>query len=826
MKPVSFQSIPPSINVGHPSLVLEQVLTTSNVMRCEKCGFATTDSAVFKKHRLEHMGMRFYCFYCNNVSFSEAELNAHLKQHTTKYPFACPHCGQGYMRRLCLVKHIERLHSRNTIQGAAQPGTTKSSHVSVSSALTSVPTADPSPLPPTVRVTVPKPSVPVIRLSSDEHRGKTLDKTISHATNGKLELLPPFNGLIQQNRALTVSLPEEVNIPAGCSVELVEVRTVNGTKELKLRLVSQQESDSVIKNTRTTVSENTPLGRPLPSMLNHPNTAKSVSLGTCIVNRKPYEIKNINADVPAVVPVSINKNLPSQANKEKSGLKRPSEEIIDLEGNSGIPNKISRSISNSIREGANGIKFVQREPITQNAAVSTLTSSRAPNRLPSNLHPENMGACVSQRTADQRSNSMPQQSRNSPQQRTVELKSVPREALMAAKLESRVHLNNNNNNSPLNMKKEAVDLSQQKSKTPSPGLSVSSVSAIQQTPAMNSVCKEKPAGLSLPSSRAKNGPLLVKTSVLSNDTPSKISAWTQDVRLKAKDGKKDVTEPESFPVISSVFSLSQQPQDVQSSIQPLVMAALRGIAVNKSSGSTSPDENKTTNSKDAVRELLTLRHCAQVSTKKEPSALDTPTAQTSEPIKAEEPDKGIQAQPPLNLHVKEEKDGSNPTKNKRTQTLNMKPLKVEKSVSNTALHVDASKPEESSTPTLKHQHQVSSKFLTVSLKRVQVGVWKKNKKGLKLRISKCKTQGPVGSPLDCAVFYPMPLKKDQPVKRPGPNQPVVVLNHPKPRGSAPAARTDSLSETGADKCRILKMRLSKVVGQKYEVMGCTVGVLS
>ncbi|KAK5896768.1 hypothetical protein CesoFtcFv8_009896 [Champsocephalus esox] len=73
----------------------------------------------------------------------------------------------------------------------------------------------------------------------------------------------------------------------------------------------------------------------------------------------------------------------------------------------------------------------------------------------------------------------------------------------------------------------------------------------------------------------------------------------------------------------------------------------------------------------------------------------------------------------------------------------------------------------------------------------------------------------------------MPLKGDQLVKRPGPNQPVVVLNHPKPRTNRQGARTDRLetgASEGAPKCNILKMRLSKVMGQKYEVMGCTVGV--
>lgn len=818
MKPVSFQSMPPSVNGGHPSLALDPILTSAKVMYCEKCGFATTDLAVFKKHRIEHMEMKFFCFYCNNVSFSEAELNVHLKQHTSKYPFACPHCGQGYMRKLCLVKHIERLHSKSISQAAAQPGTTKIPHVSVSSSLQSVPTADSTPLPPVVRVTVPKPSAPAVRLARDEQRGKTLDSNVAHVANGKAELLPPCNGLIQQSRALTVSLPEEVNIPAGCLVELVEVRTVNGTKELKLRLVSQQESESVIKDTRTVVSENTLLGRRLPSTFSHPNAANSASFGTCTVNRKSYDVKNVNAQLPPVAAANVNKNLPCQVSKEKNALKRSSEEIIDLECNSAVPNKVPNSIFNSAREGSNGIKFIQREPVGQNAAAPTVTTTRAPNRMPVNLHPENRGACVSQRAADQRSNLMPLQSRNPLPQKTVELKSVPREALMAAKLEPRVHLSHNNTT---NMKKEAVGLSQQSSKSVSPSLSVSSSSAVQLPPALNLVCKDKFAGLPLPSPRTKNEPPLMKTPALSNGTYSKISARTQDVRLKAKD-----KEPETFPVISSVFSLSQQSKDVQGAIQPL-MAALHGIAMNKSSGNAAKDHSNITNSTALVREQQTLKGSgAQVSTKNGFLTHNTLTPQRSEPIKLEEPDKGIQPPPVLShVHIKEENKSTKPMEDKKVQIPDSKPLQEEECFSKTAEHVDAPTAE-SVHPIQKSEHDISSRFLTVSLKRVQVGVWKKSRKGLKLKISKCKTQGPIGSLRDCAVLHLMPLKEDQLVKRPRPNQPVVVLNHPRPHASVQAARVDTLSDRGAPKCQILKMRLSKVMGQKYEVMGCTVGVFS
>ncbi|KAM7000521.1 uncharacterized protein znf518b [Tautogolabrus adspersus] len=822
MKPASYQSMPPSVKVGHSSLAL----TTSNVMCCDKCGFATTDPAVFKKHRIEHMGMRFYCFYCNNVSFSEAELTAHVKLHTTKYQFQCPHCGQGYMRRLCLVKHIERLHSKSISQGAAKPGTTKNPHIPVSSALPGVPTAVTSSLRPAVRVTVPKPSAPAVR--PDEQRWKTLDHKTSNVINSKTEILPPLNGLIQQSRALTVPLPEEVNIPAGCLVELVEVRTVNGTKELKLRLVSQQENESVIKDTRTTVSANTAPGKPLSSSFNPPNTGKCVSLGKCSVNRKPYDMKDVNVEPPAVASVNVYNNLQNHVSKEKNGLKRGSEEIIDLEGNTATPKKVSKSTFSFVREGNSGIKVTQREPVKQSAAPPTLTSTWTPNTLPSNLQTENTGANVSQRAADQRMSSVHQQSKSCQQQGTRDLKSGPRDVLSGFKLEPGVRLNNITASI---MKKEAGGSNQQDSKSSSPSLCASSVSALKRRPPMITVCTGKGTNLSFSGLKAKNGPSLVKTPVLSNGKHPKLSAWTQEARLNDKNREREVPEAESFPVISSVFSLSQQPEDVQGSIQPLVMAALRGIAINNSSGTITRDNNKITNDTDLVKELPTLGCSVQVP--KRNGSLTCDPSQTMEFVKEEELDKGIHPPPAFNhIHVKEEEnDAKPPDNNKESQTPDVKTPTDQKSVSNVETrHVEASTSAEPPQPVERREHDVYSKFLTVSLERVQVGMWKKNRKGLKLRLSKCKTQGPMGSLTDCTVIYPMPLKEDQPVKRPGPNQPVVVLNHPRPRASVLAARADTISNTGASKvapkCQILKMRLSKVMGQKYEVMGCTVGVFS
>nr|XP_020476286.1 mucin-16-like [Monopterus albus] len=829
MKPVSYQSMPSSLNSGHPNLASDCVLNTSNVMYCEKGGFGSANTAVFNKSMVEHIGTKFHCFYCSSVSFSEAELSAHLKQHTAKHPFKCPHCGQGYMRRLCLIKHIDRLHSESISQGPAKSGMSKIPHVTVSSALPSVPTSDPSPLRPAVRVTVPTPNAPAIRLGKDDQRGKTLDTNISNATNGNAEIKSHLNGLIQHNRALTVSLPEEVTIPAGCLVELVEVKTVNGTKELKLRLVSQQENESMIKDTRTTMSQNTALGKPLSSTLNSPNTVKSASMGMCTVNRKLCETKTVNMEGPAVVPGTGFKNLPNQVNKEKAGLKRTSQEIINLESNTVIPNKIPKCILNPVREGNCGIRVAQREPIKVNLAPPAVISTRVANRPTTTLHPGNMGTSVSQRAVDERKNLIPELSKSIPPRRASDTKSTPQDVSVAVKLEPReLHLRNS---TASKMIKEAVCLNQQSLKSASPSLSIPSAADAQVRPPATVVCKDNVANPSFPICRTLSEPSSVKTPVLSNCTNSKMTSWTQEVQSSERAGEGDMPEPESFPVISSVFSLSQQPEEVQGSIQPLVMA-LRGIVMDKSnsSGSTTQDHTKITNGTEQIKEATASRYWAQVTTKSGSFIRDLLlTEQTSDVIKVEENDKGIQHPSALtrnHVSVKEEK--KNTTTKDNNKCSHTPASKYSSDVESVSENVDASVTADPLQPMEKDEHDVSSKFLTVCLKRVQVGVWKKSKKGIKLKISKYKTQVPMGSVTDCAVIYPMPLKVDQLVKRPGPNQPVVVLNHPKPRAPIQGARADSVANTGSTevvpKCQILKMRLSKVMGQKYEVMGCTVRV--
>lgn len=786
MKPASYQGMPPPLNGGYPPL--EHVLSLPNVMHCEKCGFASTDIVAFRKHMNDHAGTRFYCFYCNNVSFSEAELNAHLKQHTEKYPFQCPHCGQGYMRWLCLLKHIDRLHSNGINYGHNKPSTAKVSQVPVSSASSSAPAADLSSLRPVVRVKVPASSTPAFILGKDKQGVKTLDTSMLHTTNGNADLLSPLNGLRKQNRALTVSLPEEVSIPAGCSVELVEVKTVNGTKELKLRLISQQENESVIKGTRTTASQNVSPEKQMSPTLNHPNILKSTSLGKSSIGRKSYETMPANIEHPAVFTVNKTSN---QMGINKIGFKRNNQEVINLECKTVTPNKVPKSL-NPVREGNSGIKVAQREPMNHKVSVCppSISLTRTINRLPSTLSPQHMTPCVSQRPVDERKNPTAEISKAIPSM-TAGSNCIARDMSPRAVKQEPTESHGKNDLAPPNLVLSVT------SKPPT---------IIHGAPIAN---------LSFSVPKTINEPTSFKSPVLLNGANSKMSDWNKAIRSEEKAAESHAQEPENFPVISSVFSLSQQTEDVKGSIQPLVMA-LRGIVMDK--GNSCVTSSPATNNAEQVKGIP-APGCPNKLLSEE---------QFKESVKVDETNKGLENTSGLTytVSVKEEKDNVKMMEENKCDHSDSKVLKEEESVSK----IDVCKTTDACLPGAKSDKGVPSKFLTVCLKRVQLGVWKQNKSGLKLRISKCKSRMSLSALTDCTVLHPMPLKVDQLVKRPGPNQPVVVLNHPKPRSSPRGARAAALAEKGVTemvpKCQILKMRLSKVMGQKYEVMGCTVGDVS
>lgn len=802
MKPVGYQWMPSVVNGGR--LPFNGVLAIPDVMHCEKPAYNPLVAGELKNHLDKPMGTSF----CHNrVSLRGAELNAHEKQAVRKYPFRCPFCGQGYMRRLCLVKHIDRLHDNGGRSGNAKPGLmAKAPHVPISSAFPTSSTADPSPLRPVVRVTVPT-SSSSHQLCKDDHKGKPLDANASHVADSNAALLPPLNGHIHQNRALTVSLPNEVSIPAGCLVELVEVKTVNGMKELKLRLIAKEENESVIKDTRTTVSYNTTQEKQSSLALPSGNVAKSLSFGTRAMNRTLNQA--ITQSVEGPPPAPPVRHQPSHINNNV-GLKRSGPGMLNLDCPNAPPSKIPRSLSPLQRN--TGISVSQRDPANHGTPTSSVGPTGVVNRSTDSQPRQNLESCVSQSAVAERRKSLQEQARTLLPRRLSEVKSIPRD--MPIRLGSHdSHLKGNS--------------------TP---LSVRPPAPVQRRTSPVLVRGDNTIGQSFLLPRVLNGPLSFQTSVLSNCTKPKKLTQKRDVKSHERQREQIATDIKSFPVISSVFSLSQQqPGDVQGPIEPLVMA-LRGIVMDKceSPGSTTEERISSSDGGGQGKDKPLPENSAEIDSKPETTQLGLlPMDRACESVKIEDSHKATQYDcPPDNSWVKTEKDDPGAAGQiKRAPTPEVNPLKDAQCVSSTTSLVVSSATAE---PTLKvelngiNNINISSKILTVSLKRVQVGMWKKCKKGQAPQAFKPKRQVSIDSLTKSTALHLMPLSMDQVVKLPGPSQPVVVLNHPKPRSSAHGAGADASAHTGtsekAPRCQILKMRLSKVMGQKYEVKGCTVGV--
>ncbi|XP_062405143.1 uncharacterized protein LOC134095550 [Sardina pilchardus] len=101
-------------------------------------------------------------------------------------------------------------------------------------------------------------------------QGKCLPHIISKpevVSPVQVELLEPLNQPIHHDRTLTVSYPEEISIPPGSLVELVEVKTVNGTQELQFRIVPQQSVGRSDKN-----ASNAAVAAPIPAPPAAPST--------------------------------------------------------------------------------------------------------------------------------------------------------------------------------------------------------------------------------------------------------------------------------------------------------------------------------------------------------------------------------------------------------------------------------------------------------------------------------------------------------------------------------------------------------------------------
>ncbi|XP_056094782.1 uncharacterized protein LOC130073410 [Rhinichthys klamathensis goyatoka] len=84
---------------------------------CAKCRFSTKDTDLFERHVSHHKEVTFSCALCSYVSYSKTESQKHVVSHTGSFPYRCSFCSYGAVRRDYMVKHILRIHKRDAEEG-------------------------------------------------------------------------------------------------------------------------------------------------------------------------------------------------------------------------------------------------------------------------------------------------------------------------------------------------------------------------------------------------------------------------------------------------------------------------------------------------------------------------------------------------------------------------------------------------------------------------------------------------------------------------------------------------------------------------------------
>lgn len=236
---------------------------------CDKCRFSTKDPLQYKKHTLQHEEIRFICSHCSCVSYTKGEFQRHLVKHTGIFPYQCEYCDYGAIRNDYIVKHRRRVHER---AGGKRPPKTAArlepKRAGAARQSAELPRArDPGPAP------HGRLSDQLSRFSLHSDRERTHTLTLSPEAKGpqrdvvcvpdkatllapseasalenksvEVEVLSPAKEPVQPGMPLTVVAPAELVVPAHCLAQLIDVKVVNGTQQLVLKLFPLEDNGCV-----------------------------------------------------------------------------------------------------------------------------------------------------------------------------------------------------------------------------------------------------------------------------------------------------------------------------------------------------------------------------------------------------------------------------------------------------------------------------------------------------------------------------------------------------------------------------------------------------
>ncbi|NWH77028.1 Z518B protein, partial [Piaya cayana] len=230
---------------------------------CDKCRFSTKDPLQYKKHVSQHEEIKFICSHCNHVSYTKGELQRHLVKHTGTFPYHCEYCEYGAVRHDYIVKHTRRVHKAPTkrLSNAIVNHKQKKPCLSSRSALSEKQKYDKIPFQnelsnssSNIVCKIPEEVAKLVCLSHDVecnvNAASVPDKTvllesseISVCENQsvEVEVYSPKMESLQPGMPLTVIAPSEFVVPSNCLAQIVEIKIANGTQQLVLKLIPIKE---------------------------------------------------------------------------------------------------------------------------------------------------------------------------------------------------------------------------------------------------------------------------------------------------------------------------------------------------------------------------------------------------------------------------------------------------------------------------------------------------------------------------------------------------------------------------------------------------------
>uniref|UniRef100_A0A8C7E9I1 Zinc finger protein 518B n=1 Tax=Nothoprocta perdicaria TaxID=30464 RepID=A0A8C7E9I1_NOTPE len=251
---------------------------------CDKCRFSTKDPLQYKKHVSQHDEIKFLCSHCSYVSYTKGEFQRHLVKHTGTFPYQCEYCDYGAVRHDYIVKHTRRVHEKPTkrlTNGTANHKQKKSSLPSQSTLYQKQKYDKKKPLRNEISNSssntvceVPDKLTKIVCLSHDiecsinaaSNQDKTVlepsEITVCENQSVEVEVYSPKTEPLQPGMPLTVIAPSELVVPSNCLAQIVEIKIVNGARQLVLKLIPMKDGTSKPANCAEEEAENQGIERP------------------------------------------------------------------------------------------------------------------------------------------------------------------------------------------------------------------------------------------------------------------------------------------------------------------------------------------------------------------------------------------------------------------------------------------------------------------------------------------------------------------------------------------------------------------------------------